>query len=96
MAVASPGFVKVRLQFHTNEATTETALLMARLNVRGPYLEEIWVLMPKAKVLSILNAYRTSFAHLLEIRVVPSGARLFAYKVEAEPTPNILAYVIED
>jgi hypothetical protein len=94
MAVTLPAHVKVRLRFKVVTPTTQAALFMANMGVSGPFVEEVWVLVPKEQVFSKLGAYKDAFAALKEAGAVPFSAQLDSYAFTPEALPTTQGYVI--
>ena len=93
-ATAKPGYIRVRLRYVTESATTEAAVIMEdHLGVQGPYLEEIYILMPTQKVYTLLEAYKEAFEVLKAQGIVPQGSILQGIKVEVGE-PSVLCYVL--
>lgn len=95
-ATQLPEHVRVRLRYTTATHVTETALLLGQqLGVPGPYAEEVWILLPKQKAFSILDAYQEPFVTLKAAGVVPADAELASYRVESAQEPVVLAYILK-
>lgn len=84
--------VKVKLVYVSASPHTEAALTLERLSVRGPWSEELYVLMPRHKAFSDLDAYLDAFEYLRAHNAVPKDAKLTEYSFDEET--DVLAYVI--
>ena len=81
-ASMKPGHVRVRLRYSTEVPTTETAMVLKdHLGVAGPYLEEVYILIPTKQAFSLLEAYLEPFELLKEHNIVPKTTTLKSFKV---------------
>ena len=76
------GRMKVRLSFLTHSPKhIRNILLQEQCHTQPPYIEDICILMPRMKVLTLLETYLPAFAHLQKIGVIPNDAKLQSFKI---------------
>ena len=93
-ALQIPEHVRVRLTYSTQAPTTESSLVMMRqFGVPGPYLEEVFILMPSRSTFTLLEAYLEPFELLKQTGAVPQESSLKAFRIETGESP-VLAYVV--
>lgn len=93
---SKPGYIKVRLTFLTNEPKHYRSYQLAvQYGFRGPFTEEIYVLVPMRSVTSMdLLTFRSAFAFLQRHFVISRKARLVKATLMDEDV-STLAYVVK-
>lgn len=94
--LSMPGYSRIKLSYHTLTPATEAGLFLSKsLKVKPPYLGVVYILLPLAKVFTILEAYQEPFEALKDAGVVPPDGKLTAYEMDTVFPPEILGYVVD-
>lgn len=93
LAASKLGYVKVRLSYLTSEPQhLRSLLLLHTCGIQPPYTEEMCILLPYAKVFTLLETFIPPFEYLQRCGVISKTAELQEFKVLDEDTLT-LAYI---
>jgi hypothetical protein len=93
LAACRPGYVKVRLSYQTSQPQhLRSLLLLHTCGIQPPYTEETCILLPAAKVFTLLETFIPSFEYLQKCGVLSKTAELLDFKVLDEDDLT-LAYI---
>lgn len=93
LAPAKEGYVKICLTYSTMVPQhIRSVLLYHTCNIKPPYIEEVFILMPRMKVFSILENFLPAFEALQACGVISEKSEIqgFTILIEDETT---LAYI---
>ena len=87
------GYVKIRLTYFTmNPQHIRSILLQHTCNTKPPYLEEVFILMPRMQVFSLLENYLPAFDYLKKCGIVPEKSDIYVFSILVEDDTT-LAYI---
>ena len=89
---AKLGCVKIRLTYLTTDPRHIRNIMLQIQGIQPPYMEDIYILMPQAKVFTLIESYMLAFASLQKCDLVPKSAVLQSFKI-LEEDEITLAYV---
>ena len=93
LAASLLGYVKVRLSYLTAQPQhLRSLLLLHTCGIQPPYTEEMCILLPYAKVFTLLETFIPPFEHLQKCGVLSKAAELQDFKVLDEDSLT-LAYI---
>jgi hypothetical protein len=93
VAATKPGYVKVRLSYHTSQPKHLRSILLFHMcNIKPPYTEDLCILMPRMKVFALLETFIPAFEQLKRSGVVSKTAELQDFRILDEDLLT-LAYI---
>lgn len=93
LAASKPGYVKVRLSYLTSQPHhLRSLLLLHTCGIQPPYTEEVCILLPAAKVFTLLENFIPPFEYLQKCGILSKTAELQDFKVSDEDNLT-LAYI---
>lgn len=93
MASTKDGYIKVRLDFLTQEPRhVHSSLLQSSYDLSGPFLENICVLIPQESCFDLLECFAPFVGELCKTGAVALSARLYAFEILEEDALT-LSYV---
>lgn len=73
--------IKVKLLYRCEQPQSGASIMLKnQLKVKGPYLEEVCVLIPMKRAFTLLEAYIDFFEQLRDAELVPADAELHQYQ----------------
>lgn len=92
MAKEKDGYVKVRLDFLTNQPKhVHSQLLAEHYDLQGPFLENISVLVPQGECFDLLECYAPHVSDLIKMKAI-GDCKLVGFDIQVEDDTT-LAYV---
>ena len=91
-ATSLPGHVKVRLLYLTESPRHLRNALLAQHGAKGPFAEEVSILMPAMKIFPVLECFLPAFENLLRSGVVPLDSIFHGYEI-TEGDSLTIAYI---
>jgi hypothetical protein len=93
LASSVTGSVKVRLSYLTHEPKHIRSITLRDVcGIKPPYLEDVYVLLPREKVFSMLETFLSPFESLQQSGAISKTAQLQDYKILDEDNLT-LAYI---
>ncbi len=92
MAKEKDGYVKVRLDFLTNQPRhIHSQLLSEHYDLQGPFLENMSVLVPQSECFDLLECYAPLMSELIKMKAI-GDCQLIGFEIQVEDDTT-LAYV---
>jgi hypothetical protein len=96
-AVEKPGYIKVRLFYHTWEPQhSRSQALIAEFAADPPFVEDVSVLLPVAATYDRLSAFEDIFRLLQHQGVVSSMDKLHQFEFRDEDVRTLAYYEVTD
>ena len=93
LAASKSEYVKVRLSYLTSQPRhLRSLLLLHTCGIQPPYTEEVCILLPYAKVFTLLETFIPSFEYLQKCDAISKTAELQDFRVLDEDNTT-LAYI---
>jgi hypothetical protein len=75
------GYVKVSLQYLTQEPQHLRSILLSQHGIKPPYIEETCVLLPHEQVFPLLECFLPAFESLRKSGAIPGKSELQGYRI---------------
>ena len=95
-ATELPDHVKVILTYTLpRPISTPSKMMVEVFNSTGPFVADVWIMLPAKRVYSILAAYQDAFDALKDLGVLDPDAILHSYKLALTDTV-VPAFLLEE